>query len=185
MRRAINSCLLAFPTAASKHKIVLLPEMTDVGTRPSSIGSDVRVLLEEFGEKVDANGVRGDWNSLAPTSRSAFDLEKIEARTKAGREWLADLAFFTHPDAHIVVMTHGQTAHWLTDDFEGVQAPGGLTTWGLLEYRSYQFNFFDKSLVETAESRARRGVPAAYTLDEAAKQVRKEAMRQRILERMP
>ncbi|KAI0007563.1 phosphoglycerate mutase-like protein [Xylariaceae sp. FL0662B] len=186
MRRAINSCLLAFPTVVSKQKITLLPELTEEGSQMSDFGSDISVLLKDFGEGVDANGVPGHWNKLTPTSRSAYNLEKIEGRTTAGREWLADLAFFSPQGSHIVVMTHGHTAHWLTDDFEGVEAPGYLYDWdGELAYRSYQFDFASKKMIETSESRARRGAPAASVYDEAAKRNVKEVLRGRILKRMP
>ncbi|RYP70354.1 hypothetical protein DL769_004980 [Monosporascus sp. CRB-8-3] len=186
MRRAINSTILAFAPVSTRQKIMLLPELTEAGSRVSSFGSDPSELLREFGDKIDLDAVPKQWNRLDASSQFAYSLEKIEARTAAAREWLMELALAAGEDSHIVVMTHGQTAHFVTDDFEGVRPPKYTCDWrGNLEYRSYRFDFASGKMVETPESRTRRGMPPAYTLDEATKKEIKDVLWRRILERTP
>ncbi|RYP03898.1 hypothetical protein DL764_004814 [Monosporascus ibericus] len=83
-------------------------------------------------------------------------------------------------------MTHGQTAHFVTDDFEGVRPPKYMCDWrGNLEYRSYRFELASRNIVEMSESWTRRGMPPGYTFDEAAKKEIKDVLRRQILERTP
>ncbi|RYP21244.1 hypothetical protein DL765_002383 [Monosporascus sp. GIB2] len=122
---------------------------------------------------------------LDPSSQFAYGLEEIEARATVVREWLMELVLATGERSHVVI-TRGHTVHFIRDDFQGARPPKDTCDWrGNLEYRSYQFDFASRRTVETHESRTRRGMPPAYTLDEAAKKKAKDVLRRRAPERTP
>ncbi|KAI1097330.1 hypothetical protein F4804DRAFT_351780 [Jackrogersella minutella] len=176
-----------FRLAEGVHNV--LPEfehVRDPGAQMSSFGSDASKLYAEFTSQIDLNRVSGGWEVLDTNGAFAYDLEKIKARTTAAREWLADLALTAGEGAHIVVMTHNQTAHFVTDDFEGVEAPQYSCDWDdNLSYRSYKFDFSTKTMIETPESRERRGVSTVRTLSQADSDAIKEIVSQRIIDRNP
>jgi len=100
------------------------------------------------------------WEKKGPTTRFATDVEKIEKRAVDTRVWLRNLAKEeANEDAHIVVVTHGTFAHFLVQDFEGMDGFGGFEHG---EWRSYHFKSLREmndqkvKLVELESSRAKR-----------------------------
>ncbi|KAL7623789.1 hypothetical protein AAE478_005342 [Parahypoxylon ruwenzoriense] len=187
MRRAINSCLLAFSPVVLKEPVVLVPQLTEAGSQVSSFGSSPSELHEEFGKKISLGLVPENWNAVSPDSPSAYDLEKIEDRTTRARLLLISAAREAGDGSHIVVMTHGQTAHFMTDDFSGVEPPKFRCDWGgNLDYRSYKFDFDSGTMIETPDSRQKRGLPAVVTADELTKNDEaRDSLCSRIVERTP
>ncbi|KAI1206197.1 uncharacterized protein F4807DRAFT_463962 [Annulohypoxylon truncatum] len=167
---SLYSCRIAFDRIVSSKTIIVRPELMDVGCPTPSFGSDKMKLFLMFGEQVNLDALPNGWEDIDPSSEYAhYDLQKIKARTSAGRRWLMDLARTAGEKAHIVVMTHGQTAHLLTDDFQGVEPPYSANWDGDLSWRSYKFDFAAEKMVETPSSRVRRGVSAdinTFTEDE-------------------
>ncbi|KAA8644257.1 uncharacterized protein ATNIH1004_008456 [Aspergillus tanneri] len=147
-------------------KLILLPDTQETSDVPCDTGSDPAVLKREIEEKglpVDAGLVTENWNDK--TGRYAPTNEAVAARARDARRWLK-----ARPEKEIVLVTHGGFLHFFTEDWEDSSQYRG-TGWLNTEYRTYIFspefhtedldgNTLDgdnASLVETAESRARRG----------------------------
>lgn len=89
----------------------------------------------------------------------------LRERARAARRWLK-----ARPEKEIVMVTHGGFLHYFTEDWEDHSQYQG-TGWSNTEFRSYTFSDEDHNadlegqavngdnatLVETAESRQRRG----------------------------
>ncbi|KAL7624418.1 hypothetical protein AAE478_005982 [Parahypoxylon ruwenzoriense] len=175
MKRTIQTVIFglaaALPRRRPVNKIILLPELQEVNATPSGTGrpkselEDMFPAAESLGFNLDAALLAEDWYRKDSDTGFAPAPAKVEERARRARVFLRDLAreaARTRPDAHVVVMTHGEFAHWLTDDFEGVSELFN-TDWGNGEFRSYQFSCLDDddgdgraALVETRESAALR-----------------------------
>ncbi|KAK4999313.1 hypothetical protein LTR66_001637 [Elasticomyces elasticus] len=171
IKRTIATALLAFQRdiEAKDLKVIALPEIQETSDLPCDTGSDVAEIAREFdGRPVDLTLVKEGWNSKqgkwAPTAKA------IDARAREARRWLMQ-----RPEKEIVVVTHGGSLHYLTEDWTGSQRytemlPG--TGWANTEYRSYTFdpaNPANASMVETEESRRRRGPHAEKPLGKEEK----------------
>ncbi|KAI0831553.1 phosphoglycerate mutase-like protein [Hypoxylon sp. FL0890] len=166
LRRAIDTALATFePIVEDDVPIILLPELQEINATQSSTGSEKRKLQDWFDDvpTLDMSELTEDWYLKGSDTPFAPNVEKVEARAKAARSWLRTLARTAREDAHIVVVTHGEFAHWLTNDFIGV-GYGSNSGWAVCEFRSYQFaNLYaptteDVPLVETDESLERRSI---------------------------
>jgi len=125
------------------------------------------------------------WN--VKTGRSAPGSEEIAARAADARRLLRrkidELTARGVEDAEVVLVTHGGYLHYLTGDWE--DAMGSLGTgWENCEIRSYYFAEGDEDaqgdeawLVETMESRAKRGKPGPMKLQSEQRVMFEEAMR--------
>ncbi|RYP49119.1 hypothetical protein DL768_005116 [Monosporascus sp. mg162] len=162
MRRTIETAILGFGAVlAAGKKIIPLPELQEVNSSPSSTGSPADTLRAEYGGTVDLARLDNDWYLKGPNTEFAPDPAKVEARARRARVWLRELARTVAADAHIVVVTHGEFVHWLTDDFAGVSMRFN-TGWYNAEFRSYEFASLggedtEAALIETATSREKRG----------------------------
>ena len=151
-----------------------------------------RLGADEDEDEDEENG----WFRKGSDTPFAPDPAKVAERARRARGWLRDLArtLAAAPDnsdtnaastddddatgdgkdraLHIVVVTHGEFAHWLTGDFSGVSALSN-TGWRNAEFRSYQFAAADGdededenaiiTLVETERSIVRRGALAGLS----------------------
>ncbi|RKU49108.1 hypothetical protein DL546_006711 [Coniochaeta pulveracea] len=175
MRRTLRTCLLSFAPAIEKgKKVIALPELQEVSTAPCDIGTDAKVLAEQFkDEPVDFSLVKEGWNKKDRSSPWAPEVSKLEARAKAARVWLRDLASKAESDGdvHIVVTSHGGYIHFFTNDWDGMNPSKG-TGWENTEYRSYEFadpsgQDPDATIRETSPSwRRRRGSEVPLTEQE-------------------
>ncbi|KAI0121489.1 phosphoglycerate mutase-like protein [Hypoxylon sp. NC0597] len=167
LRRAIDTALIAIkPLVGDELELILRPELQEVNASPSSTGSTKEQLQASY-NTLDMSALSDDWYIKGSDTPFAPNVEKVEARAKVARIWLRMLARKVvesgNEDAHIVVVTHGEFAHWLTDNFIGVDY-GRNSGWSVCEFRSYQFTNLDAPetedvpLVETQESLERRGV---------------------------
>ncbi|KAJ5595202.1 phosphoglycerate mutase family protein [Penicillium hispanicum] len=167
LRRTIYTALESFGPVFEAHpdmKLIALPDVQETSDVPCDTGSEPQALREEFADKnVDLELVREGWNNK--TDRYAPTNHALKERARAARRWLK-----ARPEKEIVVVTHGGFLHYFTEDWEDSSQYQG-TGWVNTEFRSFVFsgaNHTDDlegyaldgdnaSLVETVESRQRRG----------------------------
>lgn len=153
IRRTLYTALHTFePELEKGMRIVALPELQETSDLPCDTGSDIDILKDEFKDQpVDLSLVTKGWNSKK--GKWASTTEAIKDRARDARAWLR-----SRTEGDVVVVTHGGLLHYLTEDWtDSGKFPG--TGWANCEYRSYSFTGDsdpDASLVETAESHARR-----------------------------
>lgn len=131
MRRTLRTCLLSFaPAVEAGKKVIALPEVQEVSTLPCDIGTDPAKLSEQFkSDQVDFGLVKEGWNVKDADSPWAPEVAKLDARAKAARVWLRELAgkAETEGDVHIVVVSHGGFIHFFTEDWDGMDPSRGET----------------------------------------------------------
>ncbi|KAL2217571.1 histidine phosphatase superfamily [Thermoascus aurantiacus ATCC 26904] len=171
LRRTLYTALLGFEPvfhARRGMKLIALPEAQETSDVPCDCGSDPEALRREFVEEkglpVDLERVEEGWNSK--TGKWAPTSEAINKRARELRRWLK-----ARPEKEIVLVTHGGFLHYFTEDWEDSSVYQG-TGWSNTEFRTYQFTDSDNdtedlegypldghnaTLVETLESRQRRG----------------------------
>ncbi|KAI1780548.1 phosphoglycerate mutase-like protein [Hypoxylon cercidicola] len=188
MRRCIETALRGIaPLLPADERIVsLLPELQEVNASPSGTGSPKSKLLDTFGDLLEygrgqEDELREDWYVKGPGTRWEPDPKKVEVRARLARQKIrraTRIAMTHNPDTHTVVVTHGEFAHWLTQDFAGVTNRRNSAWWNC-EFRSYRFANLeddddDAALVEidTPDSRERREnyLPLADTEERRALQ---------------
>ncbi|KAI1498358.1 hypothetical protein F5X99DRAFT_420660 [Biscogniauxia marginata] len=175
MRSAIQTCMEAFQSIIfqSGKKLILLPELQETSRSNlyTPLPLDAFDTLGSYKRFIDTTNVDRGSHLKGPETRFWPSLEKVEARARCARNFIRDLARTAGADAHIIIVTHGAFAHFLTQDFSGL-VPGANTAWPRAGMRSYQFVHLerwddDAALVETERSRAGRAQPAWADLDEA------------------
>ncbi|PYH88127.1 hypothetical protein BO71DRAFT_414327 [Aspergillus ellipticus CBS 707.79] len=184
LRRTLYTALQSFAPFFAAHpdaKVVALPDVQETSDVPCDTGSDVAVLEQEEGLKgrVEFGEVDGweGWNvkvgRYAPTHRA------IKERARAARRWLK-----ARPEKEIVLVSHGGFLHYFTEDWEESSLYQG-TGWVNTEYRTYEFteqvdledleglplDGDNASLLETTESRQRRGKSGAMAGREEQKRL--------------
>ncbi|KAJ4295271.1 hypothetical protein N0V90_007282 [Kalmusia sp. IMI 367209] len=145
---------------------ILDPRLQEVASFGSDKGLDVPDLkawlrdVEKTGEKkvafdwekIDLSDVKEGWNSKE--GYWAYTKSALTARATDVRN-----ALFKRPEEHIIVVSHGAIAHFITEDWE-VDNPMTGTTWANCEVRDYLFSEASEEgnahLVETAKSVGRR-----------------------------
>ncbi|OJJ64283.1 hypothetical protein ASPSYDRAFT_26293 [Aspergillus sydowii CBS 593.65] len=169
LRRTMYTALQSFEPvfkANPNMKLILLPDIQETSDVPCDTGSDPEVLRKEIEEKglpVDASFVTDGWN--VKTGRYAPTNAAVGGRARTARRWLK-----SRPEKEIAMVSHGGVLHYFTEDWEDSSQFQG-TGWVNTEYRTYTYS--DKidlddledekldsdnaSLVETLESRERRG----------------------------
>ncbi|GAM34383.1 hypothetical protein TCE0_015r01931 [Talaromyces pinophilus] len=173
LRRTIHTALLSFQPVFDAHKdfkILCIPEAQETSDVPCDTGSDPAVLQKEFvdrGLPVDISLVHEGWNSKE--GKWAPTIPALRNRAREVRKWLK-----SRPEKQIVLVTHGGLLHYLTEDWEDGSMYQG-TGWVNTEYRTYKFSDSidtediegnkveggdDFTIIETPESRERRGKPA-------------------------
>lgn len=174
-RRTVYTALLSFKPEVDAGKAVkALPEIQEISSLPCDTGSPPDALAAEFdSSQLDLALVKDGWNDKAPGSPFAPQISKLQARSRAARVWLRDLAAQAGGDPHIAVVTHGGILHFLTQDWDGMSKEAG-TGWKNTEWRSYEFvdasgQDADARLRETSASWQRRrgsAVPLTETEQE-------------------
>ncbi|KAI9041292.1 histidine phosphatase family protein [Aspergillus affinis] len=169
-RRTLYTALKGFEPVFTAHPdktILLHPDLQEVSDFPCDVGSERGALESEIrNNKVpaDMSLVSDGWQ--LKRGKHAPNREAITLRARDMRCWLRD-----RPEKEIVVVTHGGLLHYMTEDWEDNCRNTG-TGWMNTEYRTYRFTdeVFDDlggidlqgrnaNLVETEESRVRRGKP--------------------------
>ncbi|KAI1104407.1 phosphoglycerate mutase-like protein [Jackrogersella minutella] len=193
LKRAVDTAVFGIiPLVKDGMRIDLIPELQEINATPSSTGTSARELLETYSYiNFDASALGEEWYLKGPDTPFAPDVAKVERRARKVRGLLRRIASRAaergETDARIVVVTHGEFAHWLTEDFVGTGYHRN-SGWANTEIRSYQFadlgapDSEDVPLVETAASMERRRADpttavTALTDDERARQKSIAAMR--------
>lgn len=175
--RTIHTASLVFSEAlapSEKHrpKILALPDAQEISDDPCDMGSDpdvLRAVADKNAWPVDLSLVHDGWNlkSLSLGGRYSPTDKAIRARARSVRlllrQQIRELSDRGDISPEIVLVTHGGFLHYLTDDWEDAGSYAG-TGWRNCETRSYGFEEdpmanadTEARLIETAESRSRRG----------------------------
>ncbi|KAI8963070.1 hypothetical protein F5Y11DRAFT_346925 [Daldinia sp. FL1419] len=169
LRRSIETALYGLvPLLIPSKRVSLHAELQEIAATPSSTGVPKSQLEKSFShEQVITKGIEEDWYVKGTGSAFAPDVAKVRARAREMRNLLFNLAKASidsgDEDAHLVVVTHGEFAHWLVNDFQGVNAYQ-FTDWDNAEMRSYKIKDMnipilgDPELVETTYSTMCRGI---------------------------
>ncbi|KAI0854161.1 hypothetical protein F5Y00DRAFT_256659 [Daldinia vernicosa] len=125
----------------------LLADLQEISPSPNSTGVPKSSLSRRYDEKglVEVDGLNEKWHIKGHNSPYAPQVPKVEARVRSARRHLLTLARKAieagKDDAHIVVITHGEFAHWLTDDFQGAFIGTNMDT--TVDYSEEQKNSLD------------------------------------------
>ncbi|KAI2620178.1 histidine phosphatase superfamily [Hypomontagnella submonticulosa] len=143
MTRTIETTLCGIkPLVKDSIKITLLPELQEVNASPSGTGTAKSVLRELYGPDIlDMSALDEEWYIKGPGTPFEPLPSKVEARARLARASLrkiARAAAAQSEHAHVVVVTHGEFAHWLTEDFVGIDLKWN-TNWANAECRPYRF----------------------------------------------
>ncbi|OAR00254.1 hypothetical protein LLEC1_06882 [Akanthomyces lecanii] len=195
LRRTLMTALAAFaPQLARKQPAAVhaWPAVQEVSDLPCDSGSSLPLVQEEFGsELVNYDLVESGWE--LKQGKYANTASAVTARALAAREWLK-----RQPYKDIAVLSHGCFLHFLTEDWEGSDSPQGKqclaaerqnskacidrnqgTSWRRTELRSFTFSPNHEGeavLVETSDSRERRGLVTAPPSAEEQKRLRQATL---------
>ncbi|KAK5628976.1 hypothetical protein RRF57_004691 [Xylaria bambusicola] len=152
LQRTIQTALALFPAyTASGKKVVLVPDLQEIGVTPSDTGNSREYLENKFGVILDYDLLTPDWMDKSGASRNAP--ECVEERARDTRVFIRSIAQkYGDENVNIVVVTHGQYLWSLTKNdiwFENV------------ERRTYVFasdakESLEANFTETPDSIARR-----------------------------
>lgn len=173
LTRTIHTAYLSLGPALKgtkcKPTIIALPDTQETSDFPCDTGSDLKVLRKRCKEEkwpVDLSRLDDKWNVKSLDSRYSPAGGAIKIRANAARQQIRqlikELVDAGDKDAQVVLVTHGGYLHYFTDDWEDSSKYYG-TGWLNTETRSYTYlagvgsNDDDAALVETSESRTRRG----------------------------
>ncbi|KAL4791679.1 histidine phosphatase superfamily [Aspergillus venezuelensis] len=188
LRRTMYTALQSFEPVFKANpgmKLILLPDIQETSDVPCDTGSDpvdLRREIEEKGLPVDASLVQEGWN--VKTGRYAPTNAAVGQRARDARRWLK-----ARPENEIVMVSHGGVLHYFTEDWEDSSQFQG-TGWTNTEYRTYTFSDSvdmddleghkldsdNASLIETVESRERRGKKGAMADREKQKELYKQGV---------
>ncbi|KAF4454784.1 hypothetical protein FALBO_15775 [Fusarium albosuccineum] len=170
MTRALHTAYLVFHPTVQTQKIIAIPEAQEIFDYGCDTGSEVDVLktkTAENGWPVDLALVHQGWfdkNLYGPNSPVS---SACAARARTVRRFLREkaraLSQEMEEEIHVALVAHGSFLHYLSNDWEN-STRGCGTSWSNCETRSYVFQDSDGDsdseawLVETAESRKRRGL---------------------------
>jgi len=133
MRRTLYTCLLSFAPVVEAgrpgSKVIALPDVQEVSLYGCDLGTDVDKLKVEFGDQVDFSNVPASWNDKSPASKYYPTPEKLAARARDARLWLRNLANKLGEDAQIVVVSHGGILHFITEEWDDIEAGRGMYSW--------------------------------------------------------
>lgn len=129
--------------------MIAIPEAQEGTSELSDIGSDKEVV-QQFDERLDTRYVTEGWN--LKEGSNATDVSSLFNRARKLRQWLRE-----RPEKHVVLVSHGRFAHYLTGD---VNEKGEQTSewWTETEFRSYVFESSGDEawITETEESKEMR-----------------------------
>jgi len=174
--RTIQTALLAFYPETHdeirRPRILALPDAQETSPLPCDVGLDVRELQELCNDRywpVDLSLVKPGWNSKSDGSRFAPIHIALQERATDLRATLyreaQRLPLRNGRMPEIVLVSHGQFLHFLTEDWEHAAKYTG-TGWENCEMRSYELRIDGSTakrgpcLFETAKSRRKRGMTA-------------------------
>ncbi|KAI1457864.1 histidine phosphatase superfamily [Annulohypoxylon moriforme] len=159
MKRTIQTALFCFGQAIrdGSKNIILVPDLQEVGRDPCNTGSPPNVLVEEFGNVIDASRLGDSWYTEGSSTNNTDILDRaVRARQaiatiideyKAGKPNLGNI--------NVAIVSHGRFIQYLTGDFVRYRTPteAYAAMWRNTGTRSYRFvSDTDLRLKETDES---------------------------------
>lgn len=174
LSRTLNTAFLAFQPALSNGRcpprILAIPSAQETSNLHCDIGREPSVLEShciQRGWPVDLSLVEEGWTKKTAQSKYSPACSAIRSRAKETRCFLRrklrELVEAGVEDPEIVLVSHGQFLHYLTDDWEDCAKFMG-TGWGNCEMRTYFFEDrldsedSEARLVESSKSRNGRGL---------------------------
>ncbi|GAW16245.1 hypothetical protein ANO14919_056680 [Xylariales sp. No.14919] len=155
MKRSIQTAIAVFREYLRSKKIVLLPDLQELGMYPGDTGSPQGELERIFGTDVlDYYFVGPDWTDKSPGSRSAFS--SLFKRAHLARHFIRSVArTYRDTDAHIAVLTHSHFINYLLTGYSDT------SVFKFAERRAFRHVFEEEDglnsrLEETPDSVARR-----------------------------
>lgn len=118
LRRTLHTSIKVFGREGL-YPVIPLETLQEVSTSPCDTGSNIQLLRSEFDDRVDFQNLSQSWEDKGRTGPNQPDLLKLEARARQARIFLRELAGKDNDD-HIVVVTHGDYLHFLTEDWQDV-----------------------------------------------------------------
>ncbi|CAI6325460.1 unnamed protein product [Periconia digitata] len=166
LRRTVQTASYSFGPTLARDEVpfVLVPELQEVANSGADTGTDAEILDKTYEEmfkgedlgfdlqKIDRSRVKEGWNSK--TGYWEYTHEALANRARDFRNWV-----FQRPEKHILVVTHGAIAHFLTEDAD-VPDPMIETSYKNCEVRDFVFaedsTPTTAHLLETKESKEKR-----------------------------
>ncbi|KAJ8123050.1 hypothetical protein ONZ43_g902 [Nemania bipapillata] len=144
LRRALETASNSFPaqlgSQAGQTQIIVLPAIQETSARPSDTGSPLSTLESEYGTLIETSKIKSEgWYLKGPDTEFFPTLGKVEDRARFARLFLRQCAQKLEEDDHIVIITHGAFAHFLVQDFAGLNVGRGSGVWSNAGYRSFEF----------------------------------------------
>ena len=172
LRRTLHTAVLSFGEALKSStcipQIIALPEAQETSDYPCDTGSNVTNLKNYCDEQdwpVDLSLVPEDWTDKRLGGKWGPTSTAISARAHQARLYIRskiqELVASGIESPNVVLISHGGYMHYFTEDWEDSNKYMG-TGWANVETRAYNLEEdgiadSNASLVETAESRERRG----------------------------
>ena len=197
LSRTVHTAFLTFQSALTsgpkcQSEILAIPDAQETSDYPCDTGSDLDVLRARCTEHkwpADLSLLGTDWNVKTLTGRYSPHSDAIKARARSVRKLLRqkarELSLAGDTDVQIVLVAHGGVLHYITADWESAHKHSG-TGWANCETRAYVFaedptsdddeEDADARLVETTESRRKRGLEHPMYGKEEQKRLFKAAM---------
>lgn len=174
LSRTIETALVAFQPLLSNGQcypqIIAISDAQETSDAPCDTGLEPTELEAECSRRdwpVDVSLVQHGWTRKIFETEHSPAWSAIEVRAKRLRSFLRDkvrdLISRGNPDPELVLVSHGQFLHFLTQDWENFDRFVG-TSWSNCEWRSYHFEAGlneenqDSKLIETTKSRLKRGL---------------------------
>ncbi|KAI1150608.1 histidine phosphatase superfamily [Nemania diffusa] len=144
LRRALNTASKSFSpqigSEVGQTQIIILPELQETSARPSDTGSPLSILQSEYGSRIDTSKLKSEeWYLKGPSTEFFPILAKVDKRASVARRFLRRRARKLKEGDRIIVVTHGAFAHFLTQNFAGLNVGRGSGVWLNAGFRSFEF----------------------------------------------
>ncbi|KAI1411252.1 histidine phosphatase superfamily [Hypoxylon sp. FL1857] len=146
MRRTIQTAELAFESfVTGGRRIILIPDLQEVGDVLCCIGSPRKEIEEKFKTVVRTAFMADEWQK--EESGNSYNPQHLQERARTARTILRIFASAYieltpgEVDPQIVVISHGDFIPYLVEDYTGCAATFNFVKkpWNNAEYRSYEF----------------------------------------------
>lgn len=194
LSRTIHTAYLtlqpALENGKARNEILAIPDAQETSDFPCDTGSDIDVLkkmCKDHNWPVDLSLLKDGWNVKTIGNRYAPSSRAINARARDARQFLRqkmkELVEAGDENAEVVLVAHGGYLHYFTGDWEHSDKLLG-TGWENCETRAYTFESGVESdeseayLVETMESRRKRGLDHPMLSHQKQKELFKKGLQE-------
>lgn len=168
MKRALQTCLISFePCVKRGMTVVAMPWAQEATDEASDTGSPIQVIRRDFDSEVNLDLLEDGW--FRKEGANGTEPDVLMERAVRLRRWLK-----ARTEHEIVLVTHGQFAHFLTGN---VNDKGEQTTgwWKEAELRSFDFvdgrvgDPNDKAMIREAHESLKKRTSSLSIADSLAK----------------